>query len=479
MRAVALLFARQITGVPAHWSMKELAVRGELEHDLPPPTTEFVEAMRRGEVWSAPGVRVNISYSGFGAGKDGGEEKEGDAKDKEENEKDNDDDKEKGKQDHKTKGDDGEKGSDDAKDSDDKKAKNGEGGDAKGKSGKKKRWPIVVLIIVAVLVIIAGVIYYFATKDEQSTDDAYTEGNAVAIAPHVSGYVVERLVDDNTFVHAGDVMLRIDQRDYIDARDQAKANLDLAQAQLRSAEIDLEIARVRFPSDRQQSAAQLEQAKANEFNAGREFQRQRTVDQRATTQTTLDQATAQYRSTAATTRQIEAQLQVSSLVGPNIEGTATTLKQRQAQVEQAQASLAQAEVNLSYTIIRAPFDGKVTRRNVDVGTYAQPGQQVFYVTSPQTWVVANFKETQLNRMRLGQHVTIDVDAYPSLKLHGHIDSIQQGAGARFTTFPSENATGNFVKIVRRVPVKIVIDDGIDQQQGLPLGLSVEPTVDLR
>ena len=438
-----------------------------------------MNSMRRGEVWTTPGVRATLSYEPVTAqAKSPDDEGNG------------------GKEDRKDSGGKGgDEGSDDPGNQDSEKDRNHEKKDDKGKNddkdgndgntksgdrkGKKKRWPIAVLIIVTLAVIAAGVVYYLLTKDEQSTDDAYTEGNAVAIAPHVSGYIVERHVDDNSFVHAGDLMLRIDQRDYINARDQARANLDLARAQLKSAEIDLAIARVRYPSERQQSDAQLDQARANQLNAGREFQRQRSVDQRATTQTTLDQATAQYRSTSATVREMKAQLQVASLVGPNIEGTATTLKQRQAQVEQAEASLAQAEVNLSYTEIRAPFDGKVTRRNVDVGTYAQPGQQVFYVTSPQTWIVANFKETQLNRMRLGQHVTIEIDAYPSLKIHGHVDSIQQGAGARFTTFPSENATGNFVKIVRRVPVKILIDDGVDQRQGLPLGLSVEPTVDLK
>ncbi len=141
-------------------------------------------------------------------------------------------------------------------------------------------------------------------------------------------------------------------------------------------------------------------------------------------------------------RVMAAQLQVASLVGLNIEASESTLKQRQAQVEQAEANLAQAELNLSYTEIRAPQDGTITQRNVYLGIYAQVGQQVFYVTSPVTWIVANFKETQLSRMRMGQHVTIHVDAYPNLKLHGHVDSFQQGSGARFTTFPSENATGS-------------------------------------
>jgi membrane fusion protein (multidrug efflux system) len=358
-------------------------------------------------------------------------------------------------------------------DEDDDKSKGGE------KNKKKSRLPIIILVVVAILAVIGGVIYWLSTRDEESTDDAYTEGNAVSIAPKVSGYIVERRVDDNTFVRAGDLMLRIDPRDYITARDQARANLDLARAQLRSAEIDLEISRVRYPADRTQAQAQLEQARANENDAKREYLRQKAVDQRATTQTTVDQATTQFQTTSAQTKQMEAQLQVSSLVPQNIASVSTTLQQRQAQVEQAQAQLDQAELNLSYCEIRAPQDGKVTRRNVDVGTYAQAGQQTFYLVPPQTWVVANFKETQLARMRIGQQVDISVDSYPDMKLHGHVESIQQGAGARFTAFPSENATGNFVKIVRRVPVKIVIDDGVDPQQGLPLGLSVEPTVALK
>ena len=364
----------------------------------------------------------------------------------------------------------------------DDKGKDDKGKDDREKNGggkKKSRWPIIVLVVVVILALIGGVLYWYSTKDEQSTDDAYTEGNAVSIAPKVSGYVVERRVDDNTFVRAGDLMLRIDPRDYVTARDQARGNLDLALAQLRAAEIDLEISRVRYPSDKQQSQAQLDQARANENDAKREYVRQRSVDQRATTQTTVDQATTQFATASATTRQMQAQLQVSSLVDQNIAATSSTLKQRQAQVEQTQAALDQAELNLSYCEIRAPQDGRVTRRNVDVGTYAQAGQQAFYLVPPQTWVVANFKETQLARMRVGQRVDISVDAYPGLRLKGHVDSVQLGSGARFTAFPAENATGNFVKIVRRVPVKIVIDDGFDPRQGLPLGLSVTPTVDLR
>ena len=352
-----------------------------------------------------------------------------------------------------------------------------EGKDKKPK--KKSRLPVFLLAFTVLLACVGGVIYWLMTRNFESTDDAYTEGNAVSIAPKVSGYVIERMVDDNVFVHRGDLMLRIDPRDYLTARNQARANLELSQAQLRSAEIDLEISRVRYPANREEAKAQLAQARANQADATREYRRQKTVDQRATTQTTVDQATTQAQSTTATVQQMQAQLQVASLVPQNIADTASTLKQRQAQVAQAQANLEQAELNLSYTEIRAPQDGTITRRNVDVGTFAQAGQQVFYLVPPLVWIVANFKETQLDRMRPGQHVTIEVDAYSKLKLRGHVESIQQGSGARFTTFPSENATGNFVKIVRRVPVKITIESGMAPNTGLPLGLSVEPTVDLR
>ncbi|MFL5286886.1 MAG: HlyD family secretion protein, partial [Rhodopila sp.] len=327
------------------------------------------------------------------------------------------------------------------------------------------------------------VVYWLMTRGQVSTDDAYTEGNAIAFAPKVSGYVTQLNVDDNTFVHKGDLLLRIDQRDTITARDQARANLGLAKAQLSSAQVDLEVARVRAPANLQQAEAQLQQAKANQSQADRDYKRQHSVDPRATTQTNVDQATAQLQSANAAVTNADAQVKIASLVQQSIQAAEDTVKQRQAQVQQAEANLEQAEVNLSYTELTAPADGTITRRNVDLGTFLQAGQQVFYIVQPEVWVTANFKETQLAEMHPGQPVTISVDAYPNLTLRGHVDSIQQGSGARFSAFPAENATGNFVKIVRRVPVKIIIDHGLEQGQAhgqaLPLGLSVVPTVTVR
>ena len=343
----------------------------------------------------------------------------------------------------------------------------------------KRRWPLIILAIVVVLAIVGSIVYWLLTRNLESTDDAYTEGNAVAFAPKVSGYVTQLNVDDNTIVHKGELLLRIDPRDYIASREQAKAALSLAQAQLSSAQVELEINRVRAPATLQQAQAQLAQAQANQAQAQREYNRQHAVDPRATTQTSIDQANAQLQSNAALVKSADAQVRIASLVQQTIQAAEDTVAQRVAQVEQAKANLVSAEINLSYTDLRAPQDGRITRRNVDLGTFVQAGQQVFYIVTPQLWVTANFKETQLADMRPGQHVTMSLDAYPNLHLQGHVDSIQQGSGARFSAFPAENATGNFVKIVRRVPVKIIIDSGLEPNQTLPLGISVTPTVTVR
>jgi membrane fusion protein (multidrug efflux system) len=355
-----------------------------------------------------------------------------------------------------------------------------DGKDDDGGKRKKSRWPLVILGLVVVLAIIGGGIYWYMTRNQESTDDAYTDGNSIVIAPKIAGYVTELDVNDNTDVKAGQLLFKIDPRDYIAARDQAQANLSLARSQLASAEVNLDVTRVRAPANQAQAEAQLAQARANQQQAEQQYHRERSVDPRATTQTNVDQATAQLKSETALVSSAQANLQIANLVQQTIQTAEDQVKQAQAQVAQAEANLAQAEVNLSYTEVRAPQAGHVTKRNVDLGTFVQAGEQSFYIVTPQVWVTANFKEEQLARMQPGQKVTMTVDAYPKLLLHGHIDSIQQGSGAQFSAFPAENATGNFVKIVRRVPVKIDIDSGLPAgDKGLPLGLSVEPTVMLK
>ncbi|WP_198380052.1 HlyD family secretion protein [Roseomonas sp. KE2513] len=360
-----------------------------------------------------------------------------------------------------------------AKEADDKTGKKADG-DGKG----RKRWPLIIGAAVLLLAAIGGGWYWWSHRDLESTDDAYTEGRAVTIAPRVGGYVTELAVDDNQPVKAGDLLLRIDARDYTVQRDQARAQLALARTQLRAAEIDLEVARVRAPAQLAQAEAQRASAQASQEQARADERRQRSVDPRATTQSNIDTATAALRVRTAAVAQAEAEVQVASVTQQTIDLAQATVEQRRATVTQAEAQLAAAELNLSYTEIRAPQDGRVTRRNVERGALLQPGTTVMNLVTPEVWIAANFKENQLARMRPNQPVDIRIDAFPDMKIHGHIDSVQMGSGARFSAFPAENATGNFVKIVRRVPVKIVIDNGVPADRPLPLGLSVVPTVNV-
>ncbi|EKM7177654.1 HlyD family secretion protein [Cronobacter sakazakii] len=352
---------------------------------------------------------------------------------------------------------------------------NGKGdGENRKRPGKK---PLIILGIVVVIMVIGAIIWWFMTRNLETTDDAFIEGDAVTVAPKVAGYVTELRVKDNQRVKKGDLLVVIDPRDATAQRDQAQAQLSLAESQLHQAQAQLALAKVQYPAQRDQAKAQVLRAQAELANARAEYQRQRGVDPRATSKQNIDAANAQLRSAEAGLANAQAQLEVAEQVQLQIRQQETNVEARQSQVEQARAQLKTAELNLSYTEVRAPFDGYVTKRNVQNGTLVQAGSALFSIVSPDIWVVANFKESQLERMRPGNKVEISVDAFPDLELEGHVESIQQGSGSRFSAFPAENATGNFVKIVQRVPVKIVIDKGLENwNQPLPLGLSVEPEV---
>jgi membrane fusion protein (multidrug efflux system) len=346
-----------------------------------------------------------------------------------------------------------------------------------GKTPGKK--PLIILAIVVVLIVIGAVIWWLLTRNQVTTDDAYTDGDAVMIAPKVSGYVVQLHIGDNQFVHKGDLLVRIDPRDYQAQLDQASAQAGLAQAQLDAAQVQLQVVRVESPAKLLQAKAAEQSAQAGLAQARAAYRRQHRVDARATSQQNIDTATAQLRNAQASVAQAQAQVKVASLVQEQIAQAQAAVEERRQQVRQAQAQAESAQLNLSYTELRAPADGWVTRRNVQQGAFLQPGGAIFTLVTTRVWVTANFKESQLDGMRPGDRVDIDVDAYPDLELHGHVDSIQLGSGSRFSAFPAENATGNFVKIVQRVPVKIAIDTGLDPQRPLPLGISVEPKVMLK
>jgi len=354
-------------------------------------------------------------------------------------------------------------------------------GAADDDEGRRRRRPLIVLTGLAViaLLIAGGVYYWLLTRDIESTDDAYTDGRAVAIAPRVGGEVVALEVNDNQFVKEGQTLIRIDPRQYRNDRDQAEGALATAKGQHAAQKYAAQVARKNFPAQLEQSKAQVESAKAAVDKARADYERQMSLRRQATTGQEVDQALTALRQAEAQVRLYEAQVTQNSPVPQLISQSDAQVDQLRGQVEQAQARLDQADLNLSWTTVTAPQDGWITRRNVEKGNYVVAGQQIFSIVTPEVWVTANFKETQLTYMRPGQPVRIRIDAYPSLDVRGHVDSIQRGSGSKFTAFPPENATGNFVKIVQRVPVKIVIDSGISPDVPMPLGISVVPTVTVR
>ena len=344
---------------------------------------------------------------------------------------------------------------------------------------KSNMMPRIIFAGVMVVLVIGGGVYWLSTRGTESTDDAYTDGRLATIAPRIGGYVTALNINDNMKVKAGQVLLEIDPRDYVTARNKSVATLAYDNAQLDNARSLLDIARVRYPADLESAKAAVESAKASLTRAHSDHERLRKVDARATTQQQIDASTQGETAAQADLAEAQAKLHTAQLVQQQVAAVEAQVKQLEAQVDSAKSDVAQAELNLSYTKVIAPFDGWVTKRNVEQGSYVQIGQSLFSLVSPDVWVTANFKEAQLTEMRPGQKVKIEVDAYPGLKVEGHIDSVQMGSGSRFTAFPAENATGNFVKIVQRVPVKIVIDKGLDKDQTLPLGLSVDPTVSVK
>jgi membrane fusion protein (multidrug efflux system) len=349
-----------------------------------------------------------------------------------------------------------------------------------GKGGKadapRSKTPLIIIAIIVLVLGIVAFFIWFAHRNQVSTDDAYTDGNTISMVPKISGYVVDLYVSDNTHVRKGDLLLRIDPRDYLTSEAQARAQLALAQAQLNSARDALKVARVQYPAQLESARAQQRAAAAQLDLARASYERQHQVDRRATTQESIDSSTNQQQGASASLESARAQLAVARLVPEQVQVAVSAVAEREASLQSAQAQLDQASLNLGYTQVRAPSDGFITLRSIQQGDFATAGQVMFLIVTPEVWITANFKESQLGRMRPGDKAEIKVDAYSGYKLEGHVQSIQYGSGARFSAFPAENATGNFVKIVQRVPVKIVIDSGLDPNRPLPIGLSVSPVV---
>lgn len=336
---------------------------------------------------------------------------------------------------------------------------------------------LMKIIIVLLLLSAAGGSYCYSQRGQVSTDDATVEGRAVALMPKVQGYVKTLNIKDNQEVKAGDVLLEIDPTDYLIRRDRAQAALAAARAAANAAENTLQTTAVSANSNVDSAAAQIDAARAVwEKSSTDRVRMEELFRSGACSRQQLDQAAATEEADRAALEKMRANYRSVDTVGSLIGTAKSSSAQLAAQVKQAEAELAQAEADLANTRIIAPIDGRITRRSVEVGNFVQAGQQLGSLVGHELWVTANFKETQLEKMRPGQAVDIAIDAYPDVKLHGRIDSFQAGTGARFSLFPAENATGNFVKVVQRVPVKIILDELPEQSIHIGPGMSVVPTV---
>jgi membrane fusion protein (multidrug efflux system) len=323
---------------------------------------------------------------------------------------------------------------------------------------------------ILLLAAVAGVLYYLRfIAPYETTDDAFLEGHVTVISPRVSGQVSRLLVRDNQQVKEGDVLLEIDPADYETKAEQARADLAAAKSRLEQSKAQIEVDEAKAG---QQRAAVLA-AEAEASRAEADLKRYDSVESRAVSRSQLDLARAQAQ---AATAQLEVARNQAKAAEAQVFLSRVNTRTAAAAVGQEEAKLRQAELDLSYTKVIAPVSGSVTRRTVEQGAYVQTSQSLLALVPNQLWVVANFKETQLTRMRPGQPARLRLDAYPGLVLRGKVESIQEGTGARFSLLPPENAVGNYVKVVQRLPVKIVFDPPPDPQLQLAPGMSVVPEV---
>lgn len=334
---------------------------------------------------------------------------------------------------------------------------------------KNRRRNIFAGIGVLAAAAAVGIYYVSFVAPYEFTDDAFVEAHVTPIAPQVAGRVLSVLVEDNQEVKQGDVLVQVDPSDYQAKLDEAKANLAAAQSRLNQARAQYSVDQSKV----QQEKANVVAAEAEAKRAAADSKRYQAVGLAGVSASQLDLAATQASSTAA---QVEVAHNKQLAAEAQLGLSKANIKTAQADVQRTEAAVRQAELDLSYTQIKAPEAGLVTHRTVEAGAYVQTGQALLAIVPRHVWVVANFKETQLTHMRPGQPVEVKVDAYPQLRFKGHVDSIQAGAGARFSLLPPENASGNFVKVVQRVPVKIALDSAADTNLVLGPGMSVEPKV---
>ncbi len=349
---------------------------------------------------------------------------------------------------------------------------------------------LVILIALVVLGGAYGTYKYLHSQAHEETDDAQVEKNMNPIIPRVTGYVTKVFVKDNDFVKKGDTLFIIDDKDYVVRVEEAKAALAAAEGGYAVAKADISGAQAGVSvSDANilSSKGNIEAAKVRLNRANNDYARYKNLyDNRSITKQQFEQA-------EATMLEAKAQLSVlqqaeaasksqrsASISRSNVSAKQTDVAS--ANIKKAQAALEAAQLNLAYTVVTAAIDGQVSTIDIQPGQLVQPGQALFYIiNSQEAWVVANFKETQLNKMRQGQKVIIKADAYPDTEFEGEITSFSPATGARFSLLPPDNATGNFVKTIQRLPVKISLTANNDKEKVKLLrpGMNVEVDVHVK
>jgi membrane fusion protein (multidrug efflux system) len=350
----------------------------------------------------------------------------------------------------------------------------------------KRIFTTFITALVFVFVVILGLVYLVNSAAYQSTDDAFIDGHIVPVSAQVAGRVQSVYVDDNQSVNKTDLVVELDPRDFDAATRQKAAALASSQAQAAAAQAALQQAIAHVKTE--EATVESDQATADadaaqNDKAQSDFKRfEELFKTKVVSPQDVDQFRAAAKSAAATLNAAEKKVvSDEALVGEaraQVDAFAGLVQSVNAQIHESDANLATANLNQSYTRILAPESGWVTEKSVVPGEYVQAGQSLFALVPKQVYITANFKEDQIGRMRPGQPVEVEVDALHGQKFRGRVDSIQAGSGARFSLLPPQNATGNYVKVVQRVPVKIVFDEAINTGNGLQLGPgeSVVPTV---
>jgi membrane fusion protein (multidrug efflux system) len=327
-----------------------------------------------------------------------------------------------------------------------------------------------IIVVVVLLALIAGGIWYWHYRSIFiATDDAYVSGYVGMVSSQVAGRVSKVLVDNNDFVKKGQTLVTLDPTDYQVAVAHAEAAMNRLRQDLASQYAKVGKARGEIAA----AQAHLKQAIIDKNRYGPLYERHTVPKQK------LDQVNTQYKVAKATLEQAqEKEREALAAIG----GATSIPVNQQPAVKEAKAKLSQARLNLGYTDIKAHINGYVTKRSVEVGNWVQPGQPLMALVplkASDLWIEANYKETQLTNVCIGQPADVEVDTYPGVKFKGKVDSIMSGTGAAFTLLPPENATGNWVKVVQRVPVKIVLQPPFPEDKPLRLGMSSVVTIDTR